>query len=154
MKTTTLCFLLKDDQVLLAMKKRGFGVGKWNGTGGKVKDEETVEGALIREVREEIGVGIVSGDFQKTATLNFQFQDNPNWNQVCHVFCVHHWTGDPTESEEMKPQWFPINQLPFSEMWIDDPDWLPLVLAGKKIDADFLFDAKGDFVLNFSVREL
>jgi hypothetical protein len=35
MKITTLCFCLKNDLVLLAMKKRGFGTGKWNGYGGK-----------------------------------------------------------------------------------------------------------------------
>ena len=40
MKKTTLCFLLKNDEVLLAMKKRGFGVGKWNGVGGKLKEEK------------------------------------------------------------------------------------------------------------------
>lgn len=41
MRLATLCYLLKDDQVLLAMKKRGFGEGKWNGPGGKVEKGET-----------------------------------------------------------------------------------------------------------------
>ena len=38
MKQTNLCFLLKDGKVLLGMKKRGFGAGKWNGFGGKLKE--------------------------------------------------------------------------------------------------------------------
>ena len=38
MKLTTLSYFVQDGQVLLAMKKRGFGMGKWNGPGGKVKD--------------------------------------------------------------------------------------------------------------------
>lgn len=31
--------------VLLGMKKRGFGAGKWNGFGGKVQPGETIEEA-------------------------------------------------------------------------------------------------------------
>ena len=42
-------FAKKKDKVLLAMKKRGFGAGKWNGVGGKVKDGETIKQAAIRE---------------------------------------------------------------------------------------------------------
>lgn len=41
------------DQVLLAMKKKGFGEGWWNGYGGKVEAGETVEAAMVRELREE-----------------------------------------------------------------------------------------------------
>ena len=41
----TLCFLLRKDEILLAKKKYGFGVGKWNGVGGKVEKGETIEEA-------------------------------------------------------------------------------------------------------------
>ena len=34
---TTLCLLKKDDSILLALKKRGFGEGNYNGVGGKIK---------------------------------------------------------------------------------------------------------------------
>ena len=34
---TTLCLLKKDNSILLAMKKRGFGSGKYNGIGGKIE---------------------------------------------------------------------------------------------------------------------
>lgn len=35
-KLTTLCYIINDkDEVLLIMKKRGFGKGKWNGPGEK-----------------------------------------------------------------------------------------------------------------------
>ena len=44
MRKVTLCFLLKDNEILLAAKKRslsGFNVavGKWNGVGGKIEGE-------------------------------------------------------------------------------------------------------------------
>lgn len=56
----TLLFLIKDDHVLLAMKKRGFGAGNWNGVGGKIEAGESIEQALVRECQEEIGVTPIS----------------------------------------------------------------------------------------------
>ena len=50
-KAYTLCFTFKDSswkQVLLGMKKRGFGAGRYNGFGGKVEPGETVKEAAIR----------------------------------------------------------------------------------------------------------
>ena len=40
-KLLTLVFLREGSKVLLGMKKRGFGVGKWNGFGGKVSAHRT-----------------------------------------------------------------------------------------------------------------
>ncbi len=57
MITTNLVFILRGDEVLLAMKKRGLGTGKWNGPGGKVKGKETPEEAAIRET-EEVGLNV------------------------------------------------------------------------------------------------
>ena len=125
MTKTTLCFLLKDDEVLLAMKKRGFGVGKWNGVGGKTEEGEDAVECAVREVNEEIGVMIAHHDFSEVATLNFHFEGNPDWDQVCTVFTTRRWHGFPDETEEMRPQWYPIEHMPFDAMWVDDPYWLP-----------------------------
>ena len=64
MKHVTLLFLIKDDsqEILLAMKKRGFGEGKFNCTGGKIEEGETIPQAAIREAKEEIGVDIDEKD--------------------------------------------------------------------------------------------
>jgi hypothetical protein len=53
----------------------------------------------------------------------------------------------------MKPRWYPHNALPFHDMWVDDPYWLPLVLAGKKIKGTFLFEDKGGSMINFAISE-
>jgi len=140
MRQATLCFLVRGDKVLLAMKKRGFGAGKWNGVGGKVGLEESIEQTAIRETKEEIEVVIKS--LKRVAVLDFRFKDKPEWNQIVTVFLVRQWEGNPSESEEMAPQWFDKSQLPFTDMWPDDPYWLPLVLVGKHIKATFTF--KGD----------
>lgn len=141
LRQATLVFLLKEDQILLAMKKRGFGVGRFNGVGGKVEKGETPWQSAIREVKEEIGVNI-SGK-NEVAKLNFYFPHvdlAKNFNQQVVVYLVRNWEGEPIETEEMKPEWFQISEIPFSKMWSDDQLWLPKVLGGKKIEAEFMFN--------------
>ena len=60
--------------------------------------------------------------------------------------------GEPRESEEMRPQWYRIDKLPFENMWIDDPHWLPIVLAGTEDrGTNFLFDKSGDAMLDLEM---
>jgi ADP-ribose pyrophosphatase YjhB (NUDIX family) len=151
MRQATLLFLLKDNQILLAMKKRGFGVGKWNGVGGKQNINETITKTAIRETKEEINV--TPKNINQVAILDFSFKNNPDWNQKVYVFTTTKWKGVPTESEEMKPQWFDIDHIPFDNMWSDDPFWLPLVLSNKKIKAKFVF-GKNDTILEKQVHEI
>ncbi len=152
MKITTICFLVASDQVLLAMKKRGFGTGKWNGPGGKVSDGETPERAVIREVEEETSIRIKEEDLVSRGTIKFSFKDHPDWQQTCHVFMVYRWEGEPKESEEMRPAWFSRRALPYDEMWVDDPYWLPLVLEGEMIEAEFLFENEGRSIASKTIR--
>ena len=150
LKQVTLCLLVKDSEVLLAMKKRGFGKGRWNGVGGKPEQGETIKEALLRETREEIGVTLTS--YRQVATLNFYFPHQPDFNQQVCVFLADEWEGAPTETEEMKPQWFRKDEIPFDSMWSDDKHWLPVVLKGLVLKADFMFK-EGDELLDFELLE-
>ena len=53
-KQVTLCLVINREKkkILFGMKKRGFGVGKYNGFGGKVLSGETIEEAALRELQE------------------------------------------------------------------------------------------------------
>ncbi len=84
LRQATLCFLMREGEILLARKKREFAQGKINGVGGKVNDGESVEEAAIRETREEIDVDIRI--LVKVAELDFYFSHNPDWNQKVIVF--------------------------------------------------------------------
>jgi len=151
-KTLSLLFLRKDDQILLAMKKRGFGEGRWNGVGGKVEEGETVEQAMIRETQEEIGV--TPKVYEKVADIRFDeyFKGEPTLMHV-HIFVATEWEGEPEESEEMKPQWFSTQHIPYDLMWADDPYWLPQVIEGKKLSADFKLD-EHDTIISHSTTEV
>lgn len=138
LRQVTLGFLIRDNQLLLAMKKRGFGAGKWNGVGGKLDKDETIEETSKRETMEEIGVVIEEQEI--VAKINFHFKNKPEWDQQVIVFKILKWQNEPQESEEMAPNWFNIDEIPYEKMWIDDIFWLPRVLKGEKILARFVFD--------------
>lgn len=149
-KLLTLCLIRKDDQILLGMKKRGFGEGRWNGFGGKVAQGETIEQAMHRELQEEVGLEVQ--DVTKIGMLEFTFENNPDLLEV-HVFSAQSFTGEPQETEEMKPQWFAISNIPFDIMWADDRYWFPLYLAGKKFTGKFLFDSQGNTIIEQQLQE-
>ena len=135
--------------ICLAYKKRGFGKARWNGVGGKLKDAtETIAQAARRETKEEIRVEV--SELNKVAELNFIFPHQPNWNQLMHVFLVDTWQGKPTETEEMKPQWFKVANIPYANMWPDDKYWLPEVLNGHRVIGEFEFGG-GDIIKRQSV---
>jgi mutator protein MutT len=149
MKQATLCLLIKDNSILLAMKKRGFGVGKWNGVGGKVKEGENHIQAIIRETKEEIGVDILNPE--KFGIFHFVFPHKPEWDQDVHLFLAKEWVGEPAESEEMTPKWFSVNEIPYEKMWDDDKLWLPHILKGEKVEVDFVF-GPGEKIVKHSFK--
>jgi len=149
-KLLTLTIIHKHPKVLLGMKKRGFGAGRWNGFGGKVDGEESIEDAAKREVREE--AGIEPSDIEKVGVLDFEFKGNPEILEV-HIFRAKDFSGEPTESEEMRPQWFTLEEIPFVDMWPDDIHWIPLFLQGKKFKGRFLF-GEADAILEKELKEI
>ena len=142
MRDATLIFLLRDPprpELLLGMKNRGFGSGKYNGFGGKVESGETIENAAVRELSEECGITVSVSDLIQAARLEFFFPAQTDWNQVVHVFLAERWRGEPAETGEMTPAWFGLDAIPYKLMWADDPYWLPLVLRGEFVEATFTF---------------
>lgn len=154
MKNSTLLFLVKKDgstitDVCLAMKKRGFGMGRYNGVGGKVEEGETVEEAVKREAEEEIGARV--GPMSKVAEITFIFPHKEDWNQLVHVYITDSWTGAIVETEEMNPSWFAAGDIPYQSMWPDDIYWLPSVLEGKHIEGTVVF-AEGDVIVSHEIK--
>lgn len=141
----TLCIVHQGTRVLLGMKKRGFGEGRWNGFGGKVAHEESIEDAAVREIQEEAGITPVV--LEKLGILNFAFENNPDTLEV-HIFKCTEYEGEIGESEEMKPEWFSTDEVPFEDMWKDDVLWFKLFLQNKKFTGSFLFDAHDEIVKN------
>jgi 8-oxo-dGTP pyrophosphatase MutT (NUDIX family) len=149
-KIMTLCVPVQDGKVLLGMKKRGFGMGRWNGFGGKIEPGETIEEAAMRETFEEAEIAVEA--MEPVGILEFEFEGNPQILEV-HIFRVTQFSGVPTETEEMKPEWYRDDAIPFKKMWPDDIHWFPLFLAGKKFTGKFLFGPK-DAIVRYEINGL
>ena len=139
MRNVTLCILVKEEKLLLGMKKKGFGAGNYNGFGGKLKENEILELGAVRELFEEVGIKANPEYLHKKAELSFTFPHKPEWNQVVHVYLVDRWEGEPNESDEMKPEWFDIDKIPYEKMWEADSYWIPHILEGKYVNASFVY---------------
>jgi 8-oxo-dGTP diphosphatase len=151
----TLCFLIREDgprQVLLGLKKVGFGRGKYGGVGGKLDEDETPAHAAARELFEETGIVAKEADLKRQACLRFHFPHRSEWTQKVHAFTATSWVGAAREGREIVPVWFPVGEIPYDRMWDDCRYWLPRVLGGEEIDATFVFAADNGTVEAFDIR--
>ncbi|KPP69871.1 7,8-dihydro-8-oxoguanine triphosphatase-like, partial [Scleropages formosus] len=140
---------MQPGRVLLGLKKRGFGAGRWNGFGGKVQPGETIEQAAKRELLEESGLTVDTLD--KIGNIKFEFVGETEILDV-HIFRTDTFTGYPTESDEMSPAWFDCDKIPFDQMWPDDKLWFPFMLQRKKFLAYFKFQGH-DLILEQKIEE-
>jgi 8-oxo-dGTP diphosphatase len=153
----TLCFVFQDHTrqvILLGRKKRGFAQGKIDGFGGKLEAGESLAEAAARELHEETGLIATSADLLSLGVVTFIFPHKPSWDQEVHVFEALKWQGVPGESEEMRPEWFSLEDIPYDLMWDDSKYWLPYVLAGKRISARFTYSDDNETVCNYSIQQL
>ena len=154
LRKVTLTVIENKGRILLGMKKRGFGEGRWNGFGGKPNDGESLLDCVCRETVEEAGIVIPKSELQLVGVLDFYFTNKPpDWNQQVHVYRASSYVGTPIETDEMRPKEFVVDAIPYAEMWPDDVHWLPLVLSGKKVRGSFTFGEDGN-VAESSISEV
>lgn len=146
----TLCYIVRDNTILLIYKKKGFGAGKWNGAGGKIESNETPEEASTREMAEETGIRPIGA--KNVGTLEFYFGHTGDPDMVVHVFAAEKFSGQVRESEEAIPKWFDVRYIPFDKMWPDDRLWFPLMLRGQKFSGKFYFDKSMERLINHSIE--
>lgn len=117
MRDAVRAIIFKDNN-LLVMKRNKFGQEYYTLIGGGVDAGETIEQALVREIREETGVQ--TGQFRKVYV-----EDAGDMYGTQHVFWCEYLQGEPVlgpDTEEAKisalgqntyqPMWLPLELLP------------------------------------------
>ena len=128
--------MFRGDSVLLIDKLRGHGRGKVNAPGGKFEPGESARDCAFRELHEEVGLHAHS--LIHRATLRFLDTGN-GFSLEGHVYVTDEVRGTPVRTAEAIPFWCPRDQIPYEKMWEDDRYWLPHVLEGSSVVADFIF---------------
>jgi 8-oxo-dGTP diphosphatase len=92
-----------DGSILIAKRPQGRSLaGLWEFPGGKVEAGESPEHALIRELAEELGIGIAPADL---APLTFASHAYPDFHLLMPLFLCRRWTGEVTPHEKQELAW-------------------------------------------------
>ncbi|MBP2217455.1 8-oxo-dGTP diphosphatase [Arthrobacter sp. CAN_C5] len=133
-----LCFLFRTteagNEVLLGLKKSGFGAGRIVTLGGGVEPGETAAQAAVREVAEESGVVVDVVNLTQLGRVRWRFPSQPAADMDAEIFTAVEWSGTPEPTVEVEPAWYPVNDLPWEGMWEDAQHWLGSVIDGTPLD--------------------
>ena len=138
MKIATLGIIMKDGNVLLGEKKRGeIGTGMLSGPGGKLDPGETLPECLVRETREELGIELDPTSLELVAVIDFYVAGEVDFS--VYVYRTESFFGEPKETTEMVPAWYPLEELPFDRMFDSDIHWFVRAACGEKFRANVYF---------------
>jgi 8-oxo-dGTP diphosphatase len=153
-KTTglaTVCFMRRNGKVLLQRRAPGrVWAGRLNGPGGKVDPGETPEAAVVREVAEETGVRLVTPIFH--GQLDLLFGDPAVARLRVFVYTGALGEGRPRGGREGRLRWFAEDRLPYDELWPDMRYWLPIILAGGRVEGACSYDQDGERMLSCALH--
>ncbi len=94
-------------QLLISRRQQGKHLaGKWEFPGGKVEQGESLEGAMLRELKEEVGLSATQ--FTLFDSLNFQYD---KLNLSLHFYLVKAYDGEPVSLEGQEIKWVGVSQL-------------------------------------------
>ena len=92
-----------DGRVLISKRPEGKTMaGLWEFPGGKVEEKETPEDALIRELKEELGLDIAESCL---AALSFASHAYTDFHLLMPLFVCRVWKGVPEPKEGQEIRW-------------------------------------------------
>ena len=115
-----------DNRILIAQRPEGKSLaGLWEFPGGKVDQGEAPEEALIRELREELGVETKTACL---APLTFASHAYPDFHLLMPLYVCRRWSGMPQSREGQALKWVRAKALrDFPMPPADEPLIAPLI---------------------------
>jgi 8-oxo-dGTP diphosphatase len=114
-----------DNRVLLTRRPPNKPMaGLWEFPGGKVDEGETPEGALIRELQEELGITV---PIKCLAPLTFASHAYEAFHLLMPLFVCRRWEGEVTPLEGQEIAWVRSQKLPSYEMPPADVPLIPIL---------------------------
>ena len=137
MKNTTLCYLRRGDEWLMLHRDRkpnDENAGKWIGVGGKFENGESPEDCLLREVREETGLQLLSWHFHGVVTFV-----SDRWEcEYMFLYTADEFSGGMIACDEGELEWVTGERIGRLPLWEGDRIFLDLI----KDDAQAVFSLK------------
>lgn len=120
-------FVAPDGSILVQQRPPGGSLaGLWEFPGGKIEPGETPEAALIREVREELGLEVAPEDLSPAGFASASLGER---HLVMLVYLCRSWRGEPRALHASALQWCNIEALATLPMPPADAPLIPLLAA-------------------------
>ena len=129
LKQTTLCYLIKNDDILMMHRNKKTNDpnhGKWIGIGGHIEKDEHLYQAMKREVLEETGLDVKTYHYHGVIF----FESNQYEHEVMHLFSSSDFSGNVIENNEGTLSWVHMKDLLTLNLWEGDFLFLKLMLDG------------------------
>ena len=103
-----------DGRVLIAQRPPGKSMaGLWEFPGGKVHDGETPERALVRELKEELGIDVTESCL---GAFTFASHAYPDFHLLMPLYLCRKWKGTMTAHHHSALKWVRPDKLADYEM--------------------------------------
>jgi 8-oxo-dGTP diphosphatase len=126
MKQTVLIYMEQNNKFLMLYrnkKKKDINKNKYIGIGGHVESNETPDQAVIREVKEETGLDLLS--FNKSGIVYFILN---GYKEEMHVYTSSDFKGELIECNEGELSWIDKDKILSLELWEGDKYFLNKIL--------------------------
>jgi len=104
----------RDGKILLQQRAQGRHMaGLWEFPGGKLEEQELPEEALVRELREELGIGV---DARSLIPVTFASAKAGDSHMLLLLFLCREWSGTPQALDAAALKWLKPADMDGSEM--------------------------------------